>query len=407
MQLKPRRQEWLLTKAAVFGVITFFSLAGCAPIANGTDTTVAEVGECSPGFRYLERTFNSGSSWSLCWSDEPQVGLSLSQVIFTTAAGERHRIIANASLGQIHVPYDDGEHGQLDMPAFGAHTAELSKKNCASGIVENDERPLLCASVIGDHLRQAWVDDSFDTGNHSTNGQCLDLYTMTPVDWYTYLNRWDLCDDGSVRPSVGAGGKLAPEFFGDDSNSEALGDGDQDKHLSHFHNVFWRIQFDLDSPESLTLKDISYSNVGSRFTTSETIIDRESASVANKGHGWRVESKNEVNADGHAFAYDIELVNANPYRDVPGAEFTNNDLYVTDLNPCEKLAAGNVASNCGDSLIDYIDDEPLNAPVFWLQTSFHHIPRDEDEPVMDEHWQGFSMTPRSMSTDNSLVGKSR
>ncbi|TFB91600.1 hypothetical protein E3O48_16150 [Cryobacterium sp. HLT2-28] len=39
----------------------------------------------------------------------------------------------------------------------------------------------------------------------------------------------------------------------------------------------------------------------------------------------------------------------------------------------------------------------------WVQTRFHHIPRDEDEPIMDEHWQGFAITTRDLTATNELI----
>jgi primary-amine oxidase len=46
------------------------------------------------------------------------------------------------------------------------------------------------------------------------------------------------------------------------------------------------------------------------------------------------------------------------------------------------------------SVDSFIDGEHLKRPIFWIQESFHHIPRDEDEPIMNEHWSGIEVVPR-------------
>lgn len=397
--------KWRCHRSIILSVAALALLPGCVP-SRVADIDADGFGStCGAGSHALTRTFDAGSQWSLCWADEPMVGLTLSSAEFTAPDADRHTVLAEAALAQIHVPYDDGEHGQLDMPAFGSHTADLRPSDCPGGEIESNGRPLLCATLIQDNLRFAWSDDSFDSGNHSQPGQCLDLFTMTPVDWYTYVNRWTLCDDGSMRPSVGAGGRLAPSFLGDDTNSVPLGEGDNDKRLGHFHNVFWRVQFDLGSPTSLRLDDISYSMQGSKVTTTASPIRVETATRSGPRHSWRVTSEKVLNSDAHAVGYDIDLQNRDSYQSVPGAEYAENDLIVTQNHPCELLAAGNTMPHCGRSLIDYVSEEQLTEPILWLQSSFHHLPRDEDQPLMNEHWQGLSFTPRGLSAENPLTSE--
>ena len=40
--------------------------------------------------------------------------------------------------------------------------------------------------------------------------------------------------------------------------------------------------------------------------------------------------------------------------------------------------------------------------VVWYGTSFHHLPRDEDEPHMAAHWSGFSIVPRDLTATNAI-----
>jgi len=355
-----------------------------------------DVEACSKDEEPIAAHFANGNSWELCWSIAADVGLSIRRATFETDEGATP-VLAEASLAQIHVPYDDGSISELDMPVFGTTTSDLSKEICPDQIYES-ESGALCASITDDGLRYAWSDLDFETGDHTGRGQCLQIFTMTPVNWYTYLNQWLFCDEGSVKPSVGAGGKLAPQFFGDDHTGEPLGAGSSDNRLSHFHNVFWRLRFDLGQSR-VTL--VSTDQDQARVSTTETAINSEQALVEKSNTNVRVESTRMSNADGHVIAYDLDHHNDAPYRDPIGAPYTAADIYVTQDRDCERLAAQNpTEEGCSSSVDTFVNAEAIQLPVLWVQVGFHHIPRDEDQPVMNEHWQGFSMTPRSLTTKN-------
>lgn len=351
----------------------------------------------------LEASFTAGSRWSLCWDLEPQVGLVISDAVYSTVTGASISILKSASLAQIFVPYDDGLHEQLDLPAFGSFTANIEKSDCPAGQIFPAQDPVLCTSIQSDGPRYEWYDYSFDTGNHTAEGVCFDLHTITPVDWYTYVNEWEFCDDGTIRGNVGAGGTLAPRYFGDDSNSSALGKDGSQLSLAHFHNVFWRVEFDLGGNDDSSLIEINDRSEGAKHWFEEEVFTVEAKRTTADGRSWRITSNSVLNSDNHAVSYDINAKNGDPYRDVEGHAYTDNDFYVTQYKECEILAAGNTISGCPSSVDLYQDGESLSRPVIWVQNGFHHLPRDEDEPIMNEHWQSFSMTPRDLTAKNELA----
>jgi primary-amine oxidase len=404
-----------LAVASLLGAVSL--LTGCAlggtPLQDAQPIDAAEISfedqdSCaSQAAKSLQVQFKVEAAWSFCWAINPPVGLSIIAAAYSPASGTEIPVFRSASLAQIHVPYDDGERGQLDLPAFGSLTASMEQEDCPGGLigVDGDESidrgASLCARIVDDGLRYASSHHMDE--NRSGAGECLEAYTMTPVDWYTYLNRWTFCDDGTVLPSVGASGKLAPSYFGDQSNSTPLGPNGTELHLSHFHNVFWRIHFDLGASGSLAVEHVTYSNDGPEFTTSVNQVTHETSAQSSPGEVWRVASTALRNSDGNSASYDIDLHNDSPYRGVPGHSYTDRDIYITQQRPCEVLAAGNIAEDCASSVDQYEDGETLEDPVLWLQVGFHHIPRDEDEPLMNEHWQGFSMTPRNLTEKNRII----
>jgi primary-amine oxidase len=49
----------------------------------------------------------------------------------------------------------------------------------------------------------------------------------------------------------------------------------------------------------------------------------------------------------------------------------------------------------------YVNNQPLNGDlVVWYGSSFHHLPRDEDEDHMHPHTTGYSIVPRDLTATN-------
>jgi primary-amine oxidase len=346
---------------------------------------------------------------------KPGAGLTLTDVSFGESLSTSTPILSSAALAQIAVTYDDGDPSKvaLDLPAYSYLTANIRPKDCPGGQIFADTAgdPVLCAVSRSDGLRYEWSDSDFGTGNHARSGTCLDIYTVTPVDWYTYLNEWTFCDDGSVSPEVGASGQLSPIYFGDSSNSSPLGAGDTDYRMNHFHNVFWRIEFALSTAGShpqIAQQDSVRS--GTSWTTSAKTLLTETASRSAPNRTWMASSTTLRNGDDHPVTYGISLDNPNPERGSPWYNYLNNDVYVTQYDKCEVLAASKPGGQqCGtadgSSVDKYVSGQKVTRPVVWLQTSLHHVPRDEDEHIMNLHWLGFEIMPMGLDSKNPLAGK--
>jgi primary-amine oxidase len=266
------------------------------------------------------------------------------------------------------------------------------------------DRPLLCAAVVSDGAAYEWDDYDFGLETHRAESKCLEVYTVTPADWYTYMDAWDFCGDGRVAAKVGASGTLAPapSGYGNAHDGQPIGAGASRYALNHYHNVFWRVQFGLDDGGPAEISTVSTSTGAHRETTM-TPIRSETAMQSAPDRSWMVTDPGRVNTDKHHVGYDIELHNDSPYRGVAGHAYTDNDFYVTQNKTCEILAAANSTKNgCTASVDQYVGKDKLTRPVTWMQTSFHHLPRDEDEPVVDEHWQGFMMMPHDVTATNPL-----
>ncbi|MEV8518129.1 hypothetical protein [Dactylosporangium sp. NPDC051484] len=143
---------------------------------------------------------------------------------------------------------------------------------------------------------------------------------------------------------------------------------------------------------------------GARHAIVQTEHTQEAALDTADNRFWRVVDTGQRNADGHLVSYDIHVNGTGKYRrdDVAHA-FTNHDVYLTEFADCEHLASENLHPPCGKTLDTYLTGQRLTRPIVWVQVSFHHVPRDEDEPIMNQRSQGFVLVPRDVTAQNELV----
>ncbi|WIE58137.1 hypothetical protein DEI96_000565 [Curtobacterium sp. MCLR17_031] len=384
-----------------------------APAAIKTATpapvSTTPLRKCTASQGSISASLTGGTTWQLCWDINLSTGLEVTDASYTPAGASPLTVIRKAALAQIDVPYDNGTKEHLDLPAFGTLTtaSDIRPSDCPDGklvAATADQPALLCEAIVSDGAAYEWDDYDFGLTTHRAASQCLEIYTVTPADWYTYMNTWDFCGDGRVVGKVGASGTLAPSpnGYGDAHDGQPIGSGNTRYALNHYHNVFWRLQFGLDDGGPASIATVGSTGGAHRVTTA-TPIRSETAMQSAPDRMWMVTDPGRRNADHHAVGYDIELHNDSPYRGVPNHAYTDNDFYVTQNRACEVLAAGNSAArNCSTSVDRFVSGDKLSSPVIWMQTSFHHLPRDEDESVVDEHWQGFTLMPRDVTATNPL-----
>ena len=114
---------------------------------------------------------------------------------------------------------------------------------------------------------------------------------------------------------------------------------------------------------------------------------------------WRIRDLVAKNADNHPLSVELLPNSDHVFRGPAYERFTPNELYVTRRRPCEVFASQNPGNNCGRDLAGFTNGESLAGRdlVVWYGTSFHHLPRDEDEDHMHPHWSGFSIIPRDLT----------
>ena len=77
---------------------------------------------------------------------------------------------------------------------------------------------------------------------------------------------------------------------------------------------------------------------------------------------------------------------------------TAYDVYVTERKDCEQLAANNPnTGGCATDLAGFVNGETLTDPVVWMGSTWHEVPRAEDEANVQTNWQGLVLAPRDLT----------
>ena len=375
----------------------------CTPIP-----ALAQELACSAEF-LIDETLANGARWEFCWEHRNREGIVYLDIHYTTPDGSRRKVLGEAAVAQIHVPYDDNGARYHDVSDYGIgdnHMNNLSPTDCPNGtLLQFETKDVLCKSIVS-------RDPAYAATGTVVAGAALDVFSVSHVGAYNYIPGWRFNDDGSIDVRMGASGRLQRTTSNAAGAEHGWPIGGTTIGISHLHNYYWKLDFDLgaspldDAVEELdrvpaaanTLRNVNVT----RFNT-ETARSIAEANMRT----WRVVDKNETNSEGTAISYEIETVLMGHRDTGPSFEpFTFNDVYFTVHNPCEKFASHNpTTEGCADNLSTFVNGQTLNSAdiVVWYGLSFHHIPRDEDAPRMAAHWNSFRLVPRDW-TATSVAG---
>lgn len=361
---------------------------------------------CSAAY-HVDEVLPNGGRWELCWEHRSLDGIVLRDIFYTTPNGSRRKILSEASLSQVHVPYDDNTARFHDITDDGFGDGNLSNlvpDECPEGtLLQHGSKNAVCKQII----RRGFA---FRADNQSRQGYTLKLFSISTSGEYNYIPEWHFWDDGTIQPIIGAAGKLQrfgtnPQFGWPLRQNNVVG-------VSHIHNYYYRLDFDIgdigtdDVVEEL---DIVPDPSGNGRTFTLGVLENEAGRSVEPGRmrTWRIRDGNSVNADGHPITYQLNPLQVS-HRDIgPAFEpWTEHDLYVTKYNVCERYASHNPRfDGCGYNITEFVNNESLvgQDSVLWYGVTFHHVPRDEDEPYMHTHWDGFQIAPMDWTADNELV----
>ncbi|WP_431966978.1 copper amine oxidase [Actinacidiphila sp. bgisy160] len=393
------------------------STAGRAYAAPRADTTAtADCGTATA----LTKTLPNGTGWSMCWRLSGTKGLVLERIAYRPRNEPRPlKVLTSASLAQVNVPYDSGltEYNDLSDIGFGNTAIDIGREECPGGTVspvyvpqqERTVKALCTTTAPHGYAYRSDVDDDHGTAKKYTKqGSDLVILSVSQLGWYEYITQWNFSDDGTITAKMGATGDLSPGDYSGAGTGWPIGKGDRDHSTSHYHSVFWRLDFGLDGSPRAKVEQYDTKKAGrgpgsAVLKTTRTPVTRELAANSALRRWWRVVSTAGKNADRHPRSWELVQQHSDRYD---AHAYTSKDVYVTQYRACEQLASGNSDPACdgrGTSVDKWANGETLTHPVMWVNVGFHHIPRDEDQTPMPVHWQGFQLAPRDVTAMSPLT----
>ncbi|WP_224361948.1 copper amine oxidase [Hyalangium versicolor] len=390
---------------------------------------VAEAQGCSPaactGYTQIDQTFTSGTRWQFTVQSCPCEGLVIGMASFTPRGGMTRLVLAEGSISEIHVPYVTGSPRPLDVTnaGLGFNALALSPSECAGGTLLANN--LICKNV--DDRGYAWK-----YMNTFQMGESVSVSMASQLGEYTYINRWEFHDDGTIMPKLGLAGRLqrvisgaAYAAYGTRLDSEA--NATPAYGISHLHNVYYRLDFDIGGPandavERMTFQpstapspDGSCAAPGSCGINVMTHIPTETGEdlVPSSYTSWFIYDKAITNSEGRHIGYELmpNIQGLWAGQATTSEPWAAHEFWVTRYNGCESLAVGNftphIDSSCSSAPSNVsamvngqsVDGQDL---VVWYINRHFHMPRDEDQNNMPIKWMSFSLQPRSFHTKSPL-----
>jgi primary-amine oxidase len=380
------------------------ALAGAVPIALRT-ADAAGNWNCTSDFR-VDEVMANGSRWQMCWERRETEGIVLHDVTYTPIGGQPIEVLGRASLAQIHVPYDDNGARFHDVSDYGIgnfNMEALENVDCPNGTLiddPNENEDVICQTVAPN----GYAYKDYDAVAQETT---LNLFSTSCIGAYCYVVGWNFDSDGTIRPEVGATGSLQI-YGGNTSTGWPMGGGNIA--VAHMHNFYWRLDFDIDGTvtddrvEELEAAVRPGTSRQQLRNTRRAFTSEVARRVAPGGmRSWRIRDLNTRNSDNHFISWELLPNTDNIFRGPSYEPWTQNEVYVTRNRGCERVASHNPSpGSCPTSVAGFANGESLTNRdlVVWYGTSFHHLPRDEDEDHMHPHWSGFSIIPRDLTAEN-------
>ncbi|KAK9137324.1 hypothetical protein Sjap_007918 [Stephania japonica] len=436
------------------------------PKADGTEYRPSTVGATTvnritvvqpdgPGFK-IDGHIIRWANWNFHLGFDVRAGVVISLAsIFDVQKQEFRRVLYKAYVSELFVPYmdpteewyyktffDAGEFG------FGLCTLPLEPlRDCPANAVfidafyaGQDGKPIRISNALcvferyaGDVMwRHTEIGIPGEFIREVRPEVTLVVRMVSTVGNYDYIVDWEFKQSGSIEAKVGLSGVLEVKGTAythtDQIKEEAFGTLLAENTLGIYHDHFLSYHIDLDIDgeansfvkNKLVTKRVKDNNsLRKSYWTVEKVTARTESEAKIKVGAEAAElvvvNPNKKTKLGNPIGYRLiprsppasSLLSDDDYPQIRGA-FTKYDLWVTPYNNSEKWVAGLYADQSrGDHTIatwSERDREIENKDiVLWYTVGFHHVPSQEDFPVMPTLSGGFELRPTNFFEANPVL----
>ncbi|KAK8494552.1 hypothetical protein V6N12_017042 [Hibiscus sabdariffa] len=403
------------------------------------------------GFK-LDVNVVSWANWKFHLAFDARVGPVISLASIYDAEKKTYRqVMYRSYISELFVPYQDPTEGWYRTTIFdsgeyglGNYVVPLEPLNdCPSGAVfvdvyyaASDSKPVQVPDAMCIFERHSgdvmWRHSDVKREITETRPDISIVVRMVATAGnYDYILDWEFKPSGSIKFLIGLTGvlqvKAVPYTNTDQIEEEVYGTlvAGNTIGVSHDHFLTYHLDLDIDGDAN-------------SFVKTHLIRKRvKDENIPRKSY-WNVEheiAKTESDAKIQIGLNPPELLVVNPnketkfgnnvgYRLVPGstarpllaiddfpqirAAFTNNNVWVTPYNKSEKWAGGRfVDRSRGDDTLAVWTKKNRRIKnkdiVMWYTVGFHHVPCQEDFPVMPTLSVGFELKPTNFFEYNPVL----
>jgi hypothetical protein len=319
------------------GITIAFTAAVFALIMPGARTAAAQTCDANHTIQWPD----ANPVWHLCWTSPPDSsGLDGSGLEITNVRYNGRLVLGRGHIPVVNVKYDPGGCGGADL-SFRDWNKELVRFEANNEIRAGYAEPTTPPRTVCDTPGQD-VGSFLGVAAEKLTDRLV-LTTQVQAGWYRYIYSWTFFADGTIKPSVRftAVANICTQ-------------------LAHYHNVYWRFDFDIDDAENDAVDEF---NAGI-WTGLSAETRRLHAPASNRR--WRVRDKVT------GAAYEIE---PSP-DDEPADAWSIGDLWALAFRGTELDDGGATGGLDGDKAhIDrYVTGESIDARdvVVWYRTGFRH-----------------------------------
>nr|CAB3489893.1 unnamed protein product [Digitaria exilis] len=410
-----------------------------------------EPGPSGPGVEVVDGHTVRWGGWEMHVKADARAGMVVSRArVEDPSTGEHREVMYKGMASELFVPYmdpseawyfktymDAGEYGfgLQAMPLVPLNDCPRHAAYIDGAFVAADGRPYVREKIICVFERYAG-DVAWRHSESPITGMDVTLVArmVASVANYDYIMDWEFQMDGLIRIKVGLSGILMVKGTSYSHMNQARENEDMHGTLLsenvvgviHDHFVTFRLDMDVDGADNSFVRvDMARQETGPGESPRRSYL-KATRHVAQTEKDVQVRLSLYQPAEFHVINPTKKTRVGNPvgYKVVPAGTaaslldpedppqkrgaFTNNQIWVTPYNKSEEWAGGLFVyqSKGEDTLATWAErDRPIENKdlVLWYTLGFHHIPCQEDFPIMPTVSSGFDLKPVNFFESNPIL----